>query len=371
MRGRRGRTKLGSVLLGLFVVGGLLAGPQPALAADSGLTVAGEGLCMQRIFMGPGVSVSPSNKLNCTAEDIKIAEALSATCNGPNCVDSDTCEEGLTFDLNATFQVEVTANERYDAGFFFRIDGGDNARGDGTGATGICSLSWLTPPPPTNEPVLNLDGDTCGDLNAGIYTNITFSIPGVLCRESTTDPGRVSLPNCTSWHSNQGTQCDAPLTNASDTDRFDFKPDTKAKCVCDDTFSIPIGISAPEGTVTKTATQAVVRYSVTVTNTTQLALQVTALTDTRGGNTVSITSVAGDIVATTCSVPQNLAVSGQTGDSYSCTFDVKYANPGTGGDLPDTVTATLHRVIDGSDTTNDVDKTGSTTINIDLNVTTP
>jgi hypothetical protein len=35
---------------------------------------------------------------------------------------------GTTFDLTATFETVVTANARYDAGFFFRIDGGSNAR---------------------------------------------------------------------------------------------------------------------------------------------------------------------------------------------------------------------------------------------------
>jgi hypothetical protein len=369
MRERGCRTRL--VLVGVLIAGAFLIGAQAASATDSGGTVTGAGLCMQRIFMGAGATVAPSNQLNCTANDISIAKALSATCDtsGSGCVDSSTCDEGQNFNLNATFQVNVTANSRYDAGFFFRIDGGSNARGDGPNATGTCSLSWLTPPPPDNPPVLDLDGDTCGDLNAGTYTNITFSIPGVKCQESTTDPGHVSLPNCTSWHSNQGTVCHAPLQNATDSHRFDFHPDTKSKCVCDDTFSIPIGIKKPGGDVSKSATQADVTYSITVTNTTSLDLQVTALSDDKAGDiTKDKNSGNSKIQSTTCSVPQSLGPSGQGADSYTCTFVVRFANPGTAGDLQNTVTATLHRTIDGSDTTNDVDVTGSTKINVNLDV---
>jgi hypothetical protein len=35
----------------------------------------------------------------------------------------DTCVVGEYFDLTATFDVNVNANERYDAGFYFRVDG--------------------------------------------------------------------------------------------------------------------------------------------------------------------------------------------------------------------------------------------------------
>lgn len=89
----------------------------------------------------------------------------------------------------------MTANSRYDAGFFFRIDGGSNARGDGPTAAGQCSLSGLSTPPPPNPLALNLDGDNSGDLNAGIY-NVTFTIPGVLCEDRYND-GLLNLPSLT------------------------------------------------------------------------------------------------------------------------------------------------------------------------------
>jgi len=370
------RTRRLAVAVGMFIVGIFFLGPQPAFAVDSGGTVTGEGLCMQRIFIGnTGDSVSGSNRLNCTANDISIAKALSATCSGAGCVDANTCDEGQNFDLTATFQVNVTANARYDAGFFFRIDGGDNARGDGSTAAGKCSLSWLSIPPPTGSPALDLDADSCGDLNAGTYTTITFSIPGVKCEESTTKPGNVALPNCTSWHSNQGTACHAPLANAADPNRFDFHPDTKAKCVCDDTFTIPIGVKKPGGTVTKSATQADVKFSITVTNTSSLNVQVTKLVDdkaTGGTPTGDITTVHNNVI-TACTdssnavvtLPKALSPTGQSGDSVTCSYVLRVND--TAGDQTNTVKATLHRTQDGTDTTNDVDVTGSTTINVDLN----
>jgi hypothetical protein len=360
MRQRACRTKfwLVSILLGVLLAGGALMGPQAASAVDSGPTaITGEGLCMQRIFIGnTTTAVTNSNKLNCTANDISIARALSATCIGPNCIDANTCEEGKTFTLNATFQVDVTANSRYDAGFFFRIDGGDSARGDGSTASGVCSINWLDAP---GTPGQQLDGDSCGDLNANTYENVTFTIPGVSCTDS--GDGNVKLPNCTSWHSNQGTACTAP-TSASDPHRFDFHPDTKSKCVCDDTFTVPIGVRKPEGSVVKTATQAVVTYSVTVTNTSTVDTTVTSLLD----------SIYLELLDATNAAVQNNNCPGKNwnlpnqNDSQSCTFDAKLTT--TTACFKNIVTATLHKTADGADTKNDVTVNGNTSISVGLNV---
>jgi hypothetical protein len=237
------------ILLGVLVVGGGLVAPQAAFAQDNGPTQTGEN-CMQKVF---GTPVVNSNLLNCTANDIRLSRATS--------VNPNTCIEGTTFTLEATFETIVTANSRYDAGFFFRIDGGDNARGDGTNATGQCSLSALDPVIP---PALDDDGDTCGDLNSGTY-NVTFTIPGVLCNDSDGD-GFLNLPNCTSWHSNQGTACNINTA-------FDFYPDTKSKCVCDDTFQVPVIVETASITVVKTAAPisvpedgGLVTFTVMVTN---------------------------------------------------------------------------------------------------------
>jgi hypothetical protein len=288
---------------------------------------------MQRIFIGPTGTVNNSNRLNCTANDVRIARAISATCSGPNCFDAETCIRDRTFDLTATFEVIVTANARYDTAFFFRIDGGANARGDGTTASGTCSLSKLTP---TVSPAQNLDGDTCGDLNAGTFNNITFTIPGVECSDPDED-GFVNLPNCTSWHSNQGTACTAA-------DEFTANPDTKSKCVCDDTFQIPIHVAEPATiTVDKSVTPESVlastggdvTYTVKVENTsTEAEVNITSLTDDQYGNL----NGQGN-----CATPFTLGISDGTAgsgpDFFTCSFTITIAPGAEGSTVVDVVTA--------------------------------
>lgn len=286
----------------LAAVGQLLFAA-PVFAADSsGPTMSGE-ICMQKIF---GMPVTNANRLNCTANDIRLSRVVS--------VSPANCIRGTTFDVEAFFEVAVTANNRYDPGFFFRTDGGANARGDGAGASGTCSLSALSPPPPPNDPVLQLDGDTCGDLNSGTV-NVNFTIPDVLCADSDGD-GKLNLPYCTSWHSNQRTACD--ITNASD-----FKPDTKSKCVCDDDFQLPVEVEDAELSVEKSASPSQisepggeVTFTVKATNIAQVEdVVIRTLVD----------DVFGDLTDATTGVTDNSCpdLVGETlgpGEMVSCTF---------------------------------------------------
>jgi len=265
-----------------LLLGGLFLAAAPAVGADNGPTQTGQ-VCMQKVY---GTPVSTSNKVGCTANDIRLSRAIS--------VSPTTCTRGGRFDLTATFETIVTANARYDAGFFFRIDGGANARGDGNSAGGTCSLSALTIPPPPNPPSLNLDQDTCGDLNAGTY-NVSFTIPNVLCQDSDGD-GFLNLPNCTSWHSNQGTGCN--ISNA-----FDFHPDTKSKCVCDDKFQVPVRVEQASLSVVKSASPTqvpepggTVTFTVQVTNTASIeSVTITSLVD----------SIYGDLIGSNAGVTDN------------------------------------------------------------------
>lgn len=253
----------------------MFLGAQPATAQDNGPTQAGQ-ICMQRVF---GVPVARSNLLNCTANDIRISGVALDEFGDPK-VNPDTCLEGTTFDLEATFEIDVTANERYDAGFFFRIDGTGTARGDGVNADGECSLSALDP---SILPAQELDGDTCGDLNSGIY-EVTFTIPNVECVgvPDPDNPGQfiLRLPNCTSWHNKHNTACDI-------NDAFDFDPDTKSKCVCDDDFTVPVIVETATLTVVKTAsptsvpeTGGTVTYSASVMNDAMVvSVEITTVTD--------------------------------------------------------------------------------------------
>ncbi len=99
----------------------------------------------------------------------------------------------------------------------------------------------------------------------------------------------------------------------------------------------------PTAQVVKTADPTVVdgigevTFSVTVTNTSEEELTLDDLVDTIYGD---ITSDAGDITTTTCAVPQTLEPTGETGDSYDCTFTATVDLTGLGSET-DIVTATL------------------------------
>jgi hypothetical protein len=74
--------------------------------------------------------------------------------------------------------------------------------------------------------------------------------------------------------------------------------------------------------------------------------------------------IQGSVATTTCDtlIGDTLAP-GATSDP--CEFTVEYANPGTSGDLSNTVTATIKATTSPFE---EVDVTGSTAINVDLNV---
>lgn len=289
---------------------------------------------MQQVYGGD--TVSNANRLNCTASDIKIAKAISAVNKATG---EAKCIAGDTFTLVATFQVDVTANARYDASFFFNIAGGADARN----VSGTCSESLLRNPTQAdpNSPVLNLDADSCGDLNTGSYTNITFEIPGVLCQDTNNDR-LLNLPNCTSWHSNQGNVCTGFATAA---------PETKSKCNCDDTFQVPIEVETPGLTVTKTANTGQtngngdptlnepdgnVTYSVSVKNDGNfVAVTINSLTDDLYGDITKKTPTNPAITSTTCSVPQTI----QPQASYSCSFVAPVSGANGGDIIKDTVCA--------------------------------
>lgn len=84
----------------------------------------------------------------------------------------------------------------------------------------------------------------------------------------------------------------------------------------------------------------------------------------RGGTTMVFGGVQGDVVETDCdTLIGDMLAPGATSDP--CTFAVEYAHPGSGGDLQNTVTATIKSTTAPFE---EVDVMGSTTINVDLNV---
>ena len=342
----------------------MLSGATWTFAADNGPTQVGN-ICMQKIF---GTPVTNSNKVNCTANDIRLSRAIS--------VSPSSCVRGTTFDLTATFETIVTANARYDAGFFFRVDGGTNARGDGVNATGRCSLSALRPPPPTNPPALNLDGDSSGDLNAGTY-NVTFTIPGVACDDSDNDR-MLDLPNCTSWHSNQGTVSNIATAST-------FNPDTKSKCVCDDTFEVPVRVEDATISVDKVAAPTQlnepggeVTFTVTITNTSNVeSIVISSIIDdpfgNKGAGPASADNNCPSLIGTTVAPGGSASCSfkddvwGNAGQTKTDTVTVTATQPSTGSTLTDDDPASVEILNVGN--TPSVTKTAQATANCSVDAT--
>ncbi len=273
--------------------------------------------------------------LNCTANDVQIAAARNIVI-----LDDGCAYPGDTVDFTATFDVVVTAKERYDIGLYFATDGDSNNDG---AVSGQCAIS--TPDYQPDPPFLDLDGtsndpegivqDSCGDIDkAHNPLTPTITLTGVACIDPDGD-GKLNLPNCTSWRQSGANElCTSPL---------EAFPGSPSKCRCDQDFNIDIDVPPASINLVKTATPSTitepggaVRFDVTVNNPgidPNNSLTINSLSDDIYGD---ITLVQGSIVDTDCSVPQVLA---GNGGSYSCAF---YADvSGNAGFIEtDTVTAT-------------------------------
>lgn len=323
----------------LWVAGSLLLGAQTVYAVDMGQETVING-CMEDVA---------ARNLNCTANDIQLAEVLPG-----NVTITDPCEfPGDSVTFTAIFDVVLTAQERHDIGIYFDI----NADPEGDGAlTGTCSISSLHYK--DDPPWLDLDGtgddfvgtnvesgiqDTCGDIDSNhnpLNPAITIT---ATCVDNDGD-GFLDLPYCTSWRQPGANElCTGPLPeNLGSGFSSGVVPGAPSKCKCDDTFDVPVPVPPAELLVDKTASPtsvnepgAPVTFSVTVTNTgvdpnNDVTLN-TLMDDIYG----DITQVQGDIVSTTCSVPQTLAGNGGV---YNCSFTANVV--GNDGDSEtDTVTA--------------------------------
>ena len=118
-----------------------LGGPECFVAGGDASVCSGDaGNCMENVA-GFG--------LNCTANDISLAEVSVAG------VLTDDCEDGfitlMAGDLVA--DVLLTAQARFDVGIYLALDGGD-------GLCGLCEPEALPTPPADDN-----DGDVCGDID--------------------------------------------------------------------------------------------------------------------------------------------------------------------------------------------------------------
>lgn len=303
-------TTLRAMVLGLIAAGAVLgARPAPAVTVTGG--------CMDDLFPGT---------LNCNANDIQIARAT-------NIVITDPCTfPGDSVTFNATFQVVLTAQTRYDIGLYFATDGDPNRNGALTGTCLVSNLA-LTPDPP----FVNLDPapDSCGDINATHSPmNVTINNFTSTCVDSDGD-GRLNLPNCSSWRQ--------PGANEVCTSPLQAFPGAPSKCRCDLGFNIDIPVPAATLTVVKTANPTslnepggVVRFTVSIRNDSAdpvNTVTINSLNDTVFGN---LRSAANTAVSNNSCLTLDTSIG--AGETVSCSFDAPIT--GNAGFLhTDTVTA--------------------------------
>src|SRR5262245_2072920 len=112
------RTKLLRLCTGLLpillVVGGLLLGVEPASAQT----------CIQDVWKAHG----NNQNLTCTANDVTLSQATNINvitggeCKVVNGVRTCSCFANQTFTFSADFRMDLTADTRYDIGFYIATD---------------------------------------------------------------------------------------------------------------------------------------------------------------------------------------------------------------------------------------------------------
>jgi hypothetical protein len=337
------RTGLLPILVCLVAVGGLLLGAQPASAQTTCTGVAGDpSTCYNAPCMGDLLFPPPTTqKLNCTAEDVRLGFADNVRNLDGSALTS--CTQGTFISFTADFHVvEGSTALRHDVGLYFSTDQDPNNDGAQTGTCAVSKISSTNTIPTSAFFNPDASPDSCGDMSGahrtmvvGITLNNIACQPGPLffnpttglCQATEPFPGAdhcVSLPNCVSWREPGSNQvCDSPL---------DAFPANKAKCTCDKNFGIPITVEEEaELIVTKVASPDTVpeggttHYTVTVTNPfTALTVTIDSIIDdvygNLGTNTPSQTN-------NTCpSLIGMVLTTSAPGNSASCGFDVGVGN---------------------------------------------
>jgi hypothetical protein len=300
-------------------------------------------------------SLQQSQKLNCTANDVRVAAVspnikdlngnvlgtgVCDTTNGPCCI------QGSEISFLADFEIVTSStSSRSNIGLYFASQGQANA------LTGTCVDNIISPqhtcPGTTNGTLCGsdnyheLDGspttDNCGDTsstdNSSVFgaaaEGVTIEVNNFLCQPPKGSTQLV-LPNCTSWQVPGKT-----LTCFSSPPSFPYNanaiPGSPSKCNCG-TITLPITAVTPTANVTKACTTkntsglntkcdagnegSTVTYTVTISNTTNV-----------GGITIDqiCDSAYGQIYPSTGTCKAGTV---GTGTFVSCsTFDIP--NPGS------------------------------------------
>ena len=314
-----------SVYLLIFMIFvGLIMAAQPASATPN---------CIQDVWKAHG----HNQNLTCTANDVTISEVTNICVDDGlgGCRPDNKCSLGQSVTFTADFRMVLTADTRYDIGFYIATDGGG---ADGA-LTGQCAATEVTA---ANAPVtfkqIDASPDSCGDITGRLGTAFNPQIVRFTLTTQCSDPdgdGFLNLPFCTTWRQ--------PGSNQECTTMNDVFPGSPSKCNCGN-LNVDIFIETATIEVTKTnltgdvpETGGSVTYSVAVKNLAQFAdVTLDTLTDSLYGNIT--TTEHNGITATTCAVgsPPGPILAGAT---YNCQFTVTVGPGDTGTTVTDIVTA--------------------------------
>jgi hypothetical protein len=317
-----------------LVGGGLLFGPEAASAQEP------LGTCIDDVWKHHG----NNQDLTCTANDVTLSTATNILIQTGGSCDPVTgvcrCFAGQTVTFTADFQMDLTAQTRYDVGFYIATD--DDPNGDGA-LTGQCSATASLAGNTQNGTFINLDPnpnstppgtDVCGDITGPLGTahNPLFVRAQISAPCPAGAGEQLVLPFCTTWRQPGSNQVCLGTGNGTTTN--DAYPGSPSKCNCGD-LAIDIFSEAPTITVTKDAlTQSVpetggsATYNVKVKNDGTIPVTLTSLTDDKYGNITSTHAAGGGFQAvtdTTCDVGDPVGtceVGGEIapGAECSCTF---------------------------------------------------
>jgi hypothetical protein len=178
----------------------------------------------------PGFGTDPT-AFNCTANDVRIANARTLSGTPINCTQGQNIVVDVVADV-----VETSTSARTDIGIWIANAGGTSAE------TGSCAFFFL--PVNGGAPIENLDGDACGDLEeAATVTGFSLSALNLVCDDPDHD-GFISIPSCVSWTEPGGDRvCNGTITGG---ERAGTLPGNKSKCNCEP-FQVAINI---QGTLT-------------------------------------------------------------------------------------------------------------------------
>ena len=221
-------TGLLSILLCLVAVGGLLVGAQPASAQT----------CIQDVWKAhPG----NNQNLTCTANDVTLSTATNIDIITGGVCDPVTgecsCFAGGTVTFTADFQMDLTADTRYDVSFYIATDGDPNNDGAITGqCTATASLAGNT------LNFINLDapncsgndcqtGDVCGDITGPFNTaNNPLIVTTTITTQCPLTGDNLPLDFATTWRQPGTTSnqvCDGTGISSATNDVF---PGAPSKC---------------------------------------------------------------------------------------------------------------------------------------------